>query len=442
MNHHAFYKPFLLILFLIFYFGINAQSLYEIKFDDKNKNSYKALLVFFHDNNSYMRVSYNDMNGYNVVEIRYKMEYGTATNGQKYCMLKKVTNPAFITVKFPNQTYNADYFLWFLNSTTGQYDTPYTTDDSTFNSVNYRKVISYQKLNPLTLTETYLRGFFGSNEPKYTDIQKMCGVIKVPTKSATYSQNTKLHFILVAATNDIKIGTSCRNDRFNLVNQFKGIATALGVGYQDYIVEGDQFTKANVLAKLNSVFPGKNDIVVFIYRGHGFRWNTQTEKWPRLALKSSYEDLAMNNSNSLGLKEINDIISRKGARLNLVLGDCCNNELEQTIVTNFNFWQNQVTNKTDISKLRSLFMNSSGNIISAAAKPGEVSYADIAGGLYSLSFVQALDMETSYFTKNNCKWENILSNTVRFAWDKSMQGCVTNCVSQNGISQVNVVSTY
>ena len=443
MRTHFIKKLSLVALSITFFLITRSQSLYEIKFSDANNNQYKALLVYFHENHSYIRVGYYAYNQYNVVEINYKMEYGTAIGGRKYCMLKKTTNPVFITTKKPEQGYNADYFLWFFNTATNQYDDLYTTDDSTFRSENYRKTIAYKQLTPTSLTEPYLREFFGLYENKFTAIKSVCGLnAPVIWKPLPNETTTNLHLILVANTNDVKIGFSCKADRYNLVNQFKQMASAMKIGYKDYIVEGDKFTKSNVISTINSVYPGKNDIVVFVYRGHGFRWENQYEQWPRLALNSYGENVTANNSNSLGLQEIKDMLDKKSARLNIVLGDCCNNVAGRTTVTANNFWQYQVSGNTDISKLRSLFMNTKGSIISAAAKPGEVSWAAFGGGLYSMSFVQALEEEISYLATGTGSWTNILSNTVKYAYSKSMQNCEPQCTPQNGINEVKVSLSY
>jgi len=443
MRIRSLFKPFAFFLMTVLYISTNAQSLYEIKFADVNNVQLKGLLVYFHENNSYIRIGYYDNNQYNVVEVNYRMEYGVAIGGRKYCMLKKTSNPEFITTKLPNQAYYADYFLWFFNDATGMYDDLYTTDDSTFQTQNYRKVISYIQLKPETLNESYLREFFGSYEYKFDAIKKMCGVTPVILEALPQQSTAKLHLILIANTNDPRIGLSCKADRINLVNQFQQMAKALNIGYKDYIVEGADFSKPKVLSAINSVYPGSNDIVIFVYRGHGFRWKNQNEEWPRISLKNSMQQLATDNSNSLGLKEIKDMLDKKRARLNIVLGDCCNNEAGITTVTTNKYWQSQVSENADISKLRSLFITSKGSIISAAARPGEVSFAAMDGGLYSMSFLQALEQEISYFSKNACRWDNIFSNTVKFALDKSLQNCPPKgCTKQNGISQVSVSAAY
>ncbi|HMK19034.1 MAG TPA: hypothetical protein VK492_12595 [Chitinophagaceae bacterium] len=438
MNTHSFLKRLLLFYFVFIGLTAGAQSFYEIKFSDKNNNQYKCLLVYFHENSSYIRTAYQENGKYNVVEVNYKMIYGTTSTGLKYSMLKKVSNPTFITPKAVGQSYNPDYFIWFFNNVSGKYDDLYTTDDSTFNNQNYRKVNSYIPLNA-NITDSYLKEFFSTSENKYAVLKKMTGNTSVFLKPLPKLETTKLHLIIVANTNDVSIGKSCETDRERLIKEFQQTANALGIGFKDYVVEGDDFSKANLLSTLSDVYPGNNDIVLFIYRGHGFRWANENEKWPRLALFYGKTRPVTDNSNSINLKEVKNILDKKGARLSIVLGDCCNNGDGISVMTSNAYWDSQVTAFTDVSKLRNLFINSKGSIISSAAQPGEVSYAGYDGGLYTRSFISALDFETSYSTRTGAtKWDNILSSTVKIAYNKSLY-----CKStQTGISEIKVSAPY
>src|SRR6185295_7934667 len=149
------------------------------------------------------------------------------------------------------------------------------------------------------------------------------------------------------------------------------IAGALSVSYQEYIVDGSSFSKDRVQATLNSVSPGSNDIVIFIYRGHGFRWKNQTNEWPQMDLRtSSYAQITENSS--MNLADVYSTLKSKGARLNIILGDCCNSEINASSVTANNFLTFQVDNNSDITKLRKLFLGTNGMVLSSAAQKGEV----------------------------------------------------------------------
>jgi len=142
----------------------------------------------------------------------------------------------------------------------------------------------------------------------------------------------------------------------------------------------------------------------------------------------------------MDLSEVYSMINKKGARLNIVLGDCCNSEINQSPVTGNNYLTFQVDNNSDISKLRRLFMNSKGTILSAAARKGEVSWASMQGGLYSMSFLQSLREEISYLNNGVSNWDNVLTKTISLARIKSTSQFCSNCTLQNGIKYINVTN--
>lgn len=420
----------------------HSQSLYEIKFADKQKNTYTGFLVFFNETNAYMRIAYYYDNVYNVVNVTYTSRNGTNRQGDKYSMLTGY-NPIYITDNKANRSYNPDYFIWFFNNTTQKWDTPYTTDDSLLNPNNYIRVSSYTQLNPKNITDEYLRQFFGNYEQQYFSLKKMCGLTTDNTTTTTYNngKSSTLHLVLIANTYDPSIGTGCASDEMNLKNEFRQVASALGMTLREYIVDGSSFSKSNVVSTLNSLYPGNNDVVLFIYRGHGFRWKDQANDWPRMDLRpSSYDDITENSS--MNLSEVYSALKNKGARLNLILADCCNSEVNASPVTNSNYLTFQFDNNSDVAKLRKLFMNSNGILLSSAAQKGEVSWTTSQGGLYMMSFLQALREGISYLSNDPCSWNNIISNTINLARNKSTPTFCSNCSLQDGIKYVSITGDY
>jgi hypothetical protein len=435
------FLPIILLLQLISS-STSSQSLYEIKFSDKQKNQYTGFLVFFNETNAYMRIAYYYDNIYNVVNVNYTSRNGVNKQGDKYSMLTGY-NPTYITDNKANRGYNPDYFIWFYDNTSQKWDTPYTTDDSLLNPDNYIRVSSYTQLNPKNITDEYLRQFFGNYEQQYFSLKKMCGLTSDNTIT-TYNNGNKsstLHLVLIANTYDPTIGTGCASDETNLKNEFRQVADALGISFRQYIVDGSSFSKENVVATLNSIYPGKDDIVLFVYRGHGFRWKDQTNDWPRMDLRpSSYADITENSS--MNLSEVYSALKNKGARLNIILADCCNSEVSSSPVTNSNYLTFQFDNNSDVSKLRKLFMNSNGILLSSAAQKGEVSWTTSQGGLYCMSFLQALREGISYLSNDPCSWNNIITNTITLARSKSTPTFCSNCTLQDGIKYVSIAGDY
>ena len=428
--------PLTLSLFILLVsFSAQSQSLYEIKFTDKQKIPYSCFLVFFNETNAYMRIAYYNNNIYNVVNVTYTSSNGVSADGSKYSLLTG-SNPVFITANKTNLKYNPDYFIWFYNNASQTWST-YTTDDPMLNPNNYVLINSYTKLDPKNITDEYLRSFFGNAESQYFSLKKMCGLTPTDVTPTIDNKPSRLHLVVISNTLDPSIGMGCTTDETNLKNEFRQVADALGVSFQEYIVNGYAFSKEKVLSTLNSLTPGSNDIVMFIYRGHGFRWKDQTDDWPRMDLRtSSYTTIS--ESNSMNLSEVYNSLKSKGARLNIILGDCCNSEINASSVTANNYLTFQVDNNSDISKLKNLFLNTKGIILSSAAQKGEVSWNTPQGGLYSISFLQALKEETSYLSSNTCSWDNILTKTITLARNKSTPTFCSNCTLQNGIKYVSL----
>jgi hypothetical protein len=517
-----------------------AQSLYQVKFEDKNHVSYKGLMVYYNESKAYMRISYTNNNQVNVVNVDYISVAGKLADGTNYFFMQG-SNPKFMTDNPDKQKYNPDYFIWTYK-TDADRGLPFTTDDSTFNKDNLIKVEEFSQLKPETVTEAYLRVFYGRYEPELYGMEKMCGIRGVEdnivrtddnpdndkyktdkdkdvtdnttdkkkdnttdrtdkndnknytdrkdtkkddtkkddtntpdkrdpnsygntkktndrndrvnnddkktnnddkknTTTTKKNSNITLHFVIVANTLDGTIGKSCVNDKDRLNYEFSSIADALQIGYKQYEVSGYDFNKENVTALLDKVNPSSNDIVFFIYRGHGFRWSNQTETWPRMDLRTSFYT-PITDEVSMNLNTVYNTIVAKGARLNIVLGDCCNSVVGMSRATTNNFLNPQGDNRPDISKLKKLFISARGNIISAAAKPGEEAWVNELGGFYTTSFMQALKEQISFLYYQEPDWQKIINYTVELARDKTSRDHCTNCTLQDGILFTQIKYSY
>ena len=424
------------IIFCLLQQTAGAQILYKVNFHDKNYGAYEGLLVYFNESSSYMRIAYYTPDKkYHVVNVDYKSSTGTYYDGSSYFYMSG-SNPKFITLNPDKYTYNPDYFIWRKGATEINWKTPYTSDDPKLNVANEIPVDSFYQVNPSNLTETFLRKFFWDNESEFFALKKIAG-LGTTTVTPVNTGNVKLHLVVVANTLIGDIGPSCTSDRDKLDYEFRSIAEALGVGYAKYIMDGNNFNKATVQSTLNGLYPGKNDIVVFVYRGHGFRWSNQTDIYPMMDLRTS-NYMNIEAITSLTLSEVYNTLKNKRARLNLILADCCNNNVGINQVTSLSFLNSQADNKPDVSKLKKLFMTSRGNLISAAARAGEYSWANPFGGFYTLSFLQAMKEKISYMNNSTYSWNDIITYTTKLAKDKSSPGLCSNCTLQTGVSYVNV----
>ncbi len=379
-----------LLLFVAVLFSVvcqtNGQDIYELKFTSED-TEYKGLLVIFNESKMYMRVGYYAEDMYKVVNVDYTSEHGES-DGIEYLALIG-SNPQFITAS-GKYGYRPDHLIF-----TDILDVPLVIFDLE-NADDGVIADSFEPLQKGEVTDSYLRQFYRTNESDYLALRKIFGLDNSTLVSKNYESPITLHLVVIANTSIGDIGSGCAIDQQNLESEFRGISDALGISFKKYIVNGENFTKTNVLNTLSNLSVGSNDIVVCVYRGHGFRWSNQTETWPQLDIRtSSY--IRLTESTTISLSDVYSKIVSKGARLNIILGDCCNNDVGMSQVTNNNFLVMQNNNNYNLAKLKELFINSKGNMLSCAASPGEYSWVSSAnGGFFTVSFLQALREEISY----------------------------------------------
>lgn len=257
------------------------------------------------------------------------------------------------------------------------------------------------------------------------------------THTNSNNHNITLHLIMAANTEINDIGNSCIIDRNRMVEEMEDVADALGIQLKTYMIEGRNFTKAYCTSTIQNLTAGSNDIILFAYTGHGFRWSSQKEQYPQLDFRySAYTDIS--NSTSMLLSDINTMIVSKGARLNIVLGDCCNSEIGSNQVTADRYLTSRSDPNYNEQKLAKLFLKAKGNILSTAASPGQLSWSNPTdGGFFLYSFFQAFHEEIGYLS-NEPTWEELMTNTIKYAeYKTSPDGC-SNCSKQNGIKRISI----
>lgn len=252
---------------------------------------------------------------------------------------------------------------------------------------------------------------------------------------AACSVNDKpvMHLFVMANTQVADIGQACKVDFNNITNEMRGIAQSLGIKVKEYDVAGEGYSKSNLLKQLSSLKPGKNDIVFFLYTGHGFRFDNQQDQFPMMALTTNdYQPL---EGNYVALSDVYDEICKKGARLNIVLSDCCNSEIGERRPLQGNTLFSRGNNNFSRKRLAELFFNAKGSILSTAASPGEYSWCDTAGGMFTLSFIQSLRKEISAMNHSSVSWQSVVDNTLKSALLRSSN----NAEAQNGLKKMQVV---
>ena len=398
---------------LICFFAIaitgSSQSVYLLQYNlqkETGKTGYTAFFVRNDDGTGLLRVKYiSPVNREAVLlEMNVQEEYTDMKEGIAISdkLLYRLADPKFITgsdkdfqppfLWFKRNAVNTEYEPWGVTTTLAD-----TTSINTFSSVTFLENNALKKdlvLEYFTTGDTFYKNLFETRTRDLSPVEK----------------NTKLILLVVANINDTAIGPSCKKDMERTVETFTKLTDFLKIKLDYKTISGKDYNKENVEKEINNLSPKPNDIVVFYYSGHGFRKPKDNRRFPYIDLRPKPDGTYM--VNSLNMEDIYESIKKKGARLNLVMSDCCNTE-----VTASNAIGAPVARKKgllmtyNLENCRALFFNPKPvSILATAADAGQkASSNNEFGGFFSFYFKSSMENQLSFF-KKNVSWESLLQD--------------------------------
>jgi hypothetical protein len=452
-------KPFIWILGLLFSLEAYSLTIYEISYEFKNLADfpkYTAMLVRYGNGTGFMRVRYSNKTNTEtyVVHMEFEeVEGRSKVDGLPHLTLQfKGKDPRYIRngTREKMDAYNPDV-LWFRKEADDKNFKPWgVTSLNTDGTFEYGKILNVKVINTNDLSKTFVRNYFDETESFYTNLfnpkkedPKTNPVVTSPGNPPPPPPGppAKLHFILVANTNDPRIGYSVQKDVVNISSQVKDVATFLGLPLNYVEISGAKFGKASVETALNNLKPGTNDIVIFYYSGHGYSNDRKAEEqYPQFDLRQSrFDDILVATLNA---SDVLNKIKAKNARLNLVFTDCCNSSLGLLKPEGKNF---ALTTKSLMSWEKSfcydLFMKSKGTIIATAAKKGQYAYGNTdVGGYFTSNIITSMEKYLSKFQTKAPTWQEIIAEAQTSTVSLSMTNLCTAATScrQDPIFAINV----
>ena len=260
------------------------------------------------------------------------------------------------------------------------------------------------------------------------------GKVNTRPVSTPNQEPCKMWAILVADTYDENIGEDDTYDNLALNKELKAIAQCLGIEISiTNITANRAYNKHNLANAIANLRPAKNDIVFFCFNGHGFRWDDQKDMYPNICMIGPNDDVY---GNYVATTDIYNAIKNKGARLSVVITDCCNSKYgergprqkENTLFSRSN---------TRVSKKRmsELFLGTKGMILATAAKPGEYAWSfEGTGSAFTQSFISQLRKEVSAAHTESPSWQRLLDNAIESARKKT-----TSCENtQHGMRYMSI----
>jgi Caspase domain len=441
-----------ILLGLSLFFSLQSYSLtiYEISYEFKNLTEfprYTAMLVRYGNGTGFMRVRYFNKNQTEVYVVNMEFEEvegRSKIDGLPHLTLQfKGRDPKYIintSKNKNNEAYNPDV-LWFKKEATEVNFRPWgVTSQNTDGTYEHGKILAVKVMNVADLTKPYVKTYFLENESFYVNLFSKENPVAVTTQpikptgpvvpTTTPTSPTKIHFILVAATEDPRIGFSVQKDVINISSQVKDVATFLNVPLNYVEISGKKFGKSSIETALTNLKPGTNDIVIFYYSGHGYSNELKTNiDYPQFDLRQSrFDDITVATLNAA---DIFNTIKAKKARLNLVITDCCNSNLGLLKPEGKNF---ALTTKSlmswDKTFCYDLFMKSKGSIIATAAKKGQYAYGNTdVGGYFTSNLITSMEKYLSKFQTASPTWQQIIAEAQNTTVSLSLSNLCTTKTS-------------
>ncbi len=188
------------------------------------------------------------------------------------------------------------------------------------------------------------------------------------------------------------------------MNLLLGALSDIGIPVIKKELQESELTVENIRDWIRSIPAESNDIILFYFSGHGIRTKEIRSPFPILALQQGEQFVESS--------VIKQALSRKKARLILIITDCCNGFLlpKRFFTPTTSFKHNNEYNKNLVENLRSLFLKTKGQLIATAAKPGTnaIGFVPI-GGLFTNMLIKS--MVSLGEKKNQANWKMILSET-------------------------------
>jgi hypothetical protein len=394
-------KLILMMILLIPVAGF-AITVYDIKYNFSNNPSvtYEAFLVRYDQNGGFIRVRFTDSRNNNVSIVN--MSFTEELRENNLYLVFKGNNPQYLK---GNGQYDPDYFWFKRNENDGKYYSVGVNSPASNGTITDGNILSINLLDVGSLTKDFVLKFFESNEPFYRNL-----FAEVPAVRADFYESPKMFFLLVTDTKDERLGFSCEDAKPREIDYFRTIAGKAGMSFISNVVEGYSFNKSNVLTAIDNLHPGKNDVVVFYYNGHGFRYPSDTDPYPRLDLRVDDRHMSIDDNHSIPLSTVQNLIKAKNPRLSIVIGDCCNSFAPAPAA-----YGGAVTassaNTLSQANCSKLFLLTKGNIIATSATQGQYALYDTrpgGGGFFSTALLNSLDYYLSTFSTEP-SWTDVLT---------------------------------
>jgi hypothetical protein len=227
-----------------------------------------------------------------------------------------------------------------------------------------------------------------------------------PPSPPVSSGQPTLRLIVVADTNDSKIGKSVAVDSANMQQLMEDIAKASNgaLAFRKIVLTGNAVSKNNLMRAVEYPAVGPNDTIVFLYSGHGHRLSSTSASWPLMDVSEGPADFS----------EVIQKIKSKNPRQFIALADCCNVVVD--IRADRALLMRREFPRTNVAKM---FVNAKSWLAASGSIPGQLSYGDDTdGGLFTYTLISNIIKALS---GPETSWEQVFEQTKADVMRKSKE---------------------
>lgn len=305
---------------------LRGQTVYEINYKNPasaDTSTVSAWFMLDRNGNGQVRLKYAD--GNNITELKFTEQLYFRTDGMPDTSLLYYTTVASTTVKGKAALAPSAVVFWFRADSSGGFS-PWSVSSNAVlpDTANLLKASMLSNEFILENKELVL-GYFDTNSVYYKNL-----FTNPNLGNKGDNESITLHLWVVASTADETLLPNVANDVERMQETFGYIANEMGFELDTITIDGKNYNKARVETFLSRAKANKNDIIVFYYSGHGFRDQAApTKEFPFLDLRDPNKRPRPDaRTQTMNIQDIYSTIVKKGARLNLVLSDCCNDTIE------------------------------------------------------------------------------------------------------------------
>lgn len=400
-----------LLLAVLAALAATAQSVYHLQYNfntTADTTSYTSFLLLNNNGSGLMKTKYKDpVSGKDtLVQRQTEEQYLVKEDGieDTNTLLIKMIPAASDQIQWADPV-----IIFRMNPVTGYFEPAGISKDENEPVLLPATFFKVSLMEQKELKKEFILQFFAKSDELYTSL------FRPRTRGFSQAEkNIKFHLIVVGDIEDSTIGPACNKDLQRTVETFDSLRRYLGItGFITTTIAGNELSKTNVQKAVENLSPAANDIVVFYYSGHGFRTLGENKVYPNMKLKTLHTNRKDVLDNSLNIEDIFVAIKNKGARFNLVMSDCCNDDI---LSTNISGTKPGKTRGSGIewseNNVRTLFLDKKPvSILVTAALSGQRAASNKNfGSFFSYFFKTSLEDYASR-SKNNVSWEQLLQET-------------------------------